>query len=330
MIQLSLLSLLSPALADDGDFKPSVEAGGMVFASWQLNMTGGADNYNEFGVDRAYATLKAKMAPKIGARITLDADHFKAVTTPAGDLTLDTKYRLFLKHAYVEFKDVAPGVKVRAGMIDTPYQPNQDSFWGQRYLAKGLGDEEKLLSTADLGVSIGGEHGKGLFSWTAAVLNGEGYSKLEVDSGKALQARVTVDPIAAQGKMELPITAYVDYNVHADADTRITYAAALGFKQRFIWFSGEYLGVSEGDHGEMGYSVAALPGMPKYGRVVLRYDHFDPDTEVEADGHDRVYAGLSHDFADKVSLAFLYQRTMPEADGAAVEHGVGMHAQAGF
>ena len=319
------------ALAADAPEAPTVEVNGLVFAHWGLDLSDGAEAYNEFALDRAYLGAKAKITKKIGARITLDADHMKAVETDTGEFTYDTKYRVFVKYAYVEFKDLAPGLKLRAGVIDTPYQPVQDNFWGHRYVHMGLADQEKMLYTADLGVALTGEHGKGLFSWSAGAYNGEGYSKLELDAGKSFQARVTVDPLARGGKQELPITGFVNVSTHPDADPTITYVGALGFKMPFFWFLGEYIGVSEGDAGKQGISVSALPGLPKYGRLVLRYDHYDPDTTTDADGYDKIIGGVSHDFADKVSVAATYERQMFEADdGAAPAHGVFLHMQAGF
>lgn len=330
MVLLSILSLNSTAFAGDDKPKPDVTVGGLVFAHYGMDLTDGAENFNEFALDRAYLTAKAKITPAFGARLTLDADHVKPVETADGELTIDTKYRLFVKHAYLEYKDFAPGMKVRAGVIDTPYQGYYDKFWEHRYVAKGMSDTNGNMSTADLGVSIGGEHAKGLVDWTVGVYNGEGYSKLEVDAGKSIEARITVDPLAAKEKARLPITGFVDYHMVQDGDPVIIYAGAAGFKMPYVWFWGEYTGRSQGDLSAGGYSVSVLPGMPKYFRVIARYDSYDPNTDVEDDASSTIIGGVSHDFYENISLAVTYERTTAEAAPDEPEHGAFLRMQAGF
>ena len=329
MFMISLLFVPNLALAGDGkpDEKPEVDVGGVVIAHYELDLTDGADSFNEFAIDRAYVTAKAKISKHFGAKVTLDVD--RGALANAG-LEGDTKYRVFLKHAYLEWKDFAPGMKVRAGMIDTPYQPYYDQFWEHRYVAKGLSDEVGTMSTADLGVSIGGNHAKGLVDWTAGIYNGEGYTKVEVDSGKSVEARVTIDPLARGEKHSMPLTAFVDFHNNQGGDPTITYVGAAGFKMPFVWFWGEYTGVSEGDVSGSGYSVSALPGMPRYARLIVRYDHFDPNSDRDDDGVTKIIGGVSRNFYERVSLAATYERTTLEAAPDAPSHGAFLHMQAGF
>lgn len=329
MLTLALLSLTSLAFAED-KVKPEVEAFGMIYAHYGLDLTEGKDNFNDFGIDRAYFGAKAKMGSRFAARLTLDVDRMKPVETDTGAFTYDTKYRVYLKHAYLEWKDFAPGMKVRAGMIDTPYVPYTEQFWEHRYVAKTANDDAGNMSSADLGVNIGGTHGKGLVDWVAGVYNGEGYSKVEVDSGKSIEARVTIDPLAKGEKMNLPITAFIDYHMNADADPTITYVGAGGFKMPYIWVWGEYTGVSEGDLQGSGYSAAVLPGMPKYGRLIFRYDHWDPDNATQKDATTKIIGGVSHNFFEKVALAATYERVTSEAAPDAPSHGAFLRLQAGF
>lgn len=329
MFLLALASIPSIAHAEDKP-KPEVEAFGMIFAHYGMDLTEGNDNTNEFGIDRAYFGAKAKMTKELGAKITLDVDRMKPVETDAGAFTYDTKYRVFLKHAYLEWKDFAPGMKVRAGMIDTPYVPFTEQFWEHRYVAKTLNDDAGNMSSADLGVNIGGTHGKGLVDWVAGVYNGEGYSKVEVDSGKSIEARVTIDPLARGEKMNLPITAFIDYHMNADADPTITYVTAGGFKMPYIWVWSEYTGKVEGDVSGAGLSFAVMPGMPKYGRLILKYDQWDPDTNTDKDAVTKIIGGVSHNFYDKVALAATYERVTSDAAPDAPSHGVFLRLQAGF
>lgn len=310
--------------------KPEVEVSGIAFAHYGFDLTEGAENFNEFAVDRVYFNVKAKLSKRLSTRFTLDVDRMKPVETDTGEFEYDTKYRAFLKYAFLEWKDFAPGLKVRVGMIDTPYVTVWETHTEMRYIGKHFADELKLLDTADIGISIAGEHGKGLVAWTAAVVNGEGYGKIELDNAKSLQARVTVDPIAPAGKYTLPITAFVNYNMQQDADPIVTYVGAAGFKMPYVWVWGEYLGRSQGDLSGMGYSASVQPGMPKYGRLVFKYDHFDPDTKTDEDAIDKIIGGVSHDFAEKVALAATYERVTVEGTADVPAHGVYLRLMAGF
>lgn len=328
---VTFLSLCSFALAADGDKpKPEVEFSGVAFAHYGFDLTEGAENFNEFAIDRVYFNVKAKVTKRLSTRFTLDVDRMKPVETDTGEYTYDTKYRAFLKYGYLEWKDFAPGLRVRAGMIDTPYVSVWEGLTEMRYVGKHYADEQKLLDTADLGVSIGGEHGKGLVGWTVGVYNGEGYGKLEIDEAKSLQGRVTVDPLAAGEKWKLPLTAFVNYNMQHDADPIVTYVGAAGFKMPYLWVWGDYLGRSQGDVSGMGYSASLQPGMPKYGRLILKYDHWDPNTEADDDAIDKVIGGVSHDFAEKIALAATYERIIAESAADTPEHGLFLHLMAGF
>lgn len=325
------LLLATVAHADDKP-EPEVDLGATIFARYGYVLSDGADGYNEFAIDRAYLFGKAKITRRLGARVTLDVGRFDALVDSTGaEYTLDTKHRAFLKHAYLEWKDWAPGMSVRAGMIDTPYVPYAEKFLGTRYIGKVFTDDQKVLGSADLGVNIAGEHAGGVVNWGAAVLNGEGYDKPEQNAGKSVQARLSVDPLAKKDKSKLPITAFVNFNDQGpDADAILTYVAALGYKMPFLTLWGEYVGVNEGDTSGSGFSASLLPGMPKYGYLVARYDHFDPDGSAENDAVDEITAGVGHDFADKVSLALTYERATAEAAPDTPGHGVFLHLQAGF
>jgi hypothetical protein len=327
----TLAFLASHALAaDEADFEPSVDVGGQIHAHYGYLLTDGANGYNEFALDRTYLDAKAKLTRRLGARLTLDSDRFAALETDTGEYSVDTKYRPFVKFAYLEWKDFAPGLKLRAGLIDTPYTQVYDAFWEHRYVSKGMADDQKLLDTADFGVSVMGTHADGLLDWHASLNNGEGYGKAEVDSGKSLQARVTVDALAKGGKQRLPITGFVNYDMHKDADATLTWIGAAGYKMPFVWVWGEYVGVSTGAVTGSGFSASLLPGAPKYARAILRYDHFDPNGEIDGDGVDKLIGGVSHTFAHQVSGALTYERVTDEATPDTPAHGMYVRWQAGF
>ena len=329
---LSLVaSAAEPAAADKKPDPPTVKVGGIVFAHYDYDLTDGADGYNEFALDRAYLTIQATLNPHLATKLTLDGDRFKS-TTLSDDSTVnvDTKYRVFVKHAYLEGRWDEPGLKVRGGIVDTPYCPFYDGFVGVRYITESFAKQNKVLDTADLGVGVWGKQFDGLVDWNVSLLNGEGYGKPEVDKGKAVQGRVSIDPLAKGKKMNLPITAFVSYNGQPATEAPIvTMIGAVGFKQDYLVGWGEVLRVSNDEVVGEGYSATLVPRVPKFGGVLLRYDHFDRNADTEDDASTTLIAGATHDFFERVSLAGTFERTSKEGSDTPTQ-GVFVHMQAGF
>jgi hypothetical protein len=326
-----LLFTFTPALlAAEPAESPRVTTTGVVFARYGYDLTEGSDGANAFGIDRAYVGVLADLDEHLATRITLDADKLKPVAFgEAGEATVDTKYRVFLKHAWLEWKDAGPGVKMRFGMIDTPWTGTYDNFVGLRYVTESFAKNSKVLETADLGVSAIGSHQGDQVSWHAALVNGEGYGKNEVDAGKAVQVRGTFDPLARTKKRGMPVSAFVSYAGNPTTETPVlTWAGAVGFKAPRLVAWGEVLGVQAGETESLGYSLTASPRLPRYGGVLVRYDHFDADSTADGGATDLVLAGVTHDWRERVSTAVTYERTTPE--GSDPTHGVVVHLQAGY
>lgn len=319
-----LFAQLTLAHADDGkDSPPPVVMSGTLFGHYLYDLSEGAEGYNEFGLDRIYLRADGTINDRFGARVTLDANRFS-------DPAVDTRYRLFVKHAYLEWKDAAPGVKVRAGIIDAPLGPYLDDFWGHRYIADNFAAQAIKLSTADAGLGAYGKHKDGMVDWAAVVVNGEGYSKLEVDKGKQVQARVSVDPMAKSDDLALPITGFVAYSFNPDDAQQLIASGVVGFDQKFFTGSAQVLINQQHEVNGFGYSVVALPHIPKVATVVFRMDHFDPDTATDKDAYTTIIGGLSHNFAKKVALAGTFQQTTTEAAPNTPSQAVVLNMLAGF
>lgn len=325
-----LLALTGPTQARADDEKlPRVEVGGTLFASYGYDLTdvcaevdGPCEDMhmNAFKLDRAYLIARARLGQGFASRLTLDAGD-----TGAGHF-------VFVKHAYMEYSPKKEQVRGRFGMIDTPYTGYYDEFWEHRFVAKSFADSVGVLHTADLGASAQGTHKNGLVNWHAALTNGEGYKAPEVDSGKTLQGRLSIDPMAPKkGKARLPITAFVSQANTYDQEPVLTYIAAAGYRIPKVTLWAEYLGREDNENevSAGGYSVSILPGMPKYGHLILRYDHFDPNTDADDDAATKVIVGASHDFVDRVSLAATFEQTTLEAVDTPTR-GLFLRGQAGF
>jgi hypothetical protein len=313
---------------------PDLQMSGLLFAHYLYMLPEAADGYNEFGIDRAYLIAKSKLSPHMATRLTLDADRAKVPvdSTGAPVTGYDTKYRVFVKHAYLEGSWTKYGLKARGGIIDTPFAPYYDSFAGIRYIMKSFTDQNKLLDTADAGVGLYGTHANGLIDWNASLLNGEGYSNLEVDKGKMVNGRFTVDPLASGKKMNLPISVYGSMNGKpAVGDPIVALIGAVGFKQEYIAAWAEYDMFSQGDLKYGGYSLTLHPMAPDVGGVIFRYDNFDPNSDADDDALTTMVVGLTHDFKpNQVSIAGTFEQVSLQNANDPISQTIFVHMQAGF
>ena len=317
--------------ADDKKPETTVKVGGTIYSHYHLDLTDGATLANDFGVDRAYLNVVATIGDHFGARITTDVGALDPLVTDSGDTgTVDTKLRTFLKYSWLEWKS-GHGIKVRGGLVNTAYLPDTENFLGFRWIDKTMGDANKIMSTSDFGLNVNGGAGKGLVDWTVALTNGESYGKPEVSGGKLAAGRVTIDPMSKTKGKHLPITAYVGYGLpDTGEDGALTYAANLGFKMHRLVAAAEYIGTSAGGVSGGGYSITVSPRMPKYGGIYLRYDDFNADTSVSKGGNGAMWAGVYHDFEEKISLGLNYKRTWADAAPDLPTQGIAIQMQAGF
>ncbi len=318
--------------------KPTVNLSGIVYAHWGLDLTEGANLASAFDLDRAYVRADGKLDDHWSTRVTLDANRQKAAELELTDATgapivvevpEDARLRVFVKHAWLAYK--GGDVKLRAGVIDTTYVPGTEQFLGTRWLSKMALDEVKWQSTADIGVAGSGEHKDGLISWAAGVFNGEGFAEPEINGGKAVQARVTVDGLASGKKLNLPVSAFVEEELNGKGtDSTLTWAASAGFKHENFVTLAEYGMRTTGDVTGTSLSVTAMPKVPDVLGILARLDQYDPDGNVDEDGSMKVIGGLTHDFAEKIGVAAQYERVQFQDAAAVPEHGIFVRMQAGF
>jgi hypothetical protein len=311
---------LSSAQAEESEFTPSIKVGGIIYANYHYDLSEAAEPNNKFEVNRVYLNFKAKMTEDFSARVTTDVGTIKSYDA-------DEKIRPFLKYAYLEYNNFAPGMKLRFGAAGTGFIGKHDKFVGQRWIAKALTDEYKILSSSDLGIHLIGKHMDGLIDYQVSVMNGSGYGKKEYDDGKAAQLRMTVDPLSG-GDMSMPISAFISYDVGAGSHAAMVAAGSVGFKNELGTAWGEFVFTSADDVTGMGFSATLLPKIPSVGNLMARIDRTDPNTEVDDDAVMRIIGGLTHDFAKKISVGLIYERSMPEV--GVDSHAVFVKTQAGF
>ncbi|NOY88163.1 MAG: hypothetical protein GXO93_02080 [FCB group bacterium] len=143
---------------------------GRMYGYWRMDVSGNANSENDFGISRAYVTVKSKLSDYTSVRITSD---IKKVSGYEG-------YSIILKYGYFDWKPkfAHHDLKFRFGLQPTLYIDNMNKLWGRRYLEKTISDERKFLTSADLGAALMYRLGeKGKYGYMAAnVWNGTSYS----------------------------------------------------------------------------------------------------------------------------------------------------------
>jgi len=315
-----LLSIPAAALAADGESKTKI--GGLLFSHWSMDLSKDAEEANAFEVKRVYTTIKHSINDDLSMRVTTDVGAVKNSD--------DTKMRLYLKYAYLEWKGFAPGMKLRFGAAGTPFVDDSSKFTGIRYISKSLADRNKLMSTSDLGLHVLGKHLDGALKWQLSAMNGEGYGSPEDSKGKAIQGRVAYDAMKSTDGLDLPITAFIRQEVGEEEDEgAMLYGGALGFGMRYGRLWAEYVAKSLGDVDTQAISVTVQPRVGDLFDVLVRYDLFDPNTDADDDGSTTLIAGVEKSFAKKVSAAVTFEQEQGEADDDPTQ-GVYLRLQAGF
>lgn len=310
---------------------PSVKFGGLIFSHYGLDLTEDAGGANEFDISRVYIDAKATLSDNLSSRVTLDVGRLKSQHAHDADAVADgkdTRLTAFLKYAYLQWRTPVDGVAVQIGAAGTGWTGLYDKFWGRRWVSKSFADQAKLLATSDIGLHASGAHAGGMLGWQGAVTNGSGYDKPEGDKAKTVQLRVTVDPLAG-GAWRLPVSAFVSRDVGGDEDPVTLAAGAVGLKTGLGLAWAELLHRSEGDVRGQGLSLTVVPHVGKLASLLGRLDLWDPDTDTDDDASTRIIAGVTRDFAKKVSAGLLYERTALQGIDEP-DHGVFARMQAGF
>jgi hypothetical protein len=227
-------------------------------------------NANSFEVWRFYFGPKVQVTPWLMVRLTADVGPEKSVTSSAAEdghshkVSASARYELFLKYAYAQIR-FAPGLHLQAGMIGNPYHGFTDKLWGGRYVAKNLGDEEKLWNSADLGVNLyyvlPGDYGE----LGVGFVNGAGYKNAtDTDANKEVWIHAALSPFAGLGdlatRFKLAMLLQYDIPVVSDATQHLLASALVGY--RGTWVQAGYQLIMDiddmgGDADTMGLGHAA-------------------------------------------------------------------------
>ena len=299
----------------------------------------GTTAYQAFQLRRIYFAYDNDISDQFTTRFRLEADQTASNGVPtSGDMLVGSatsagKVSVFVKDAYLMWKNIFSGSNLIFGVQPTPAYDVSEAAWGYRSLEKTIMDLRGIVPSRDLGVSLKGKiTDDGMINYWAMFANGSGNS-VETDKYKRYYAHIQIKPTTnlqailnfdfkdaandAKGNNTGTTTASLfvgyavpfAYNINVEA---FTTSQANSFTP-----TGGSLGSKNG----LGFSIFGSYYIIPELAAVARYDNWNPNTagaaNAQGDVRNYVIAGLSWKVDKNVSIMpnVLYE-TYEAASGA--------------
>ena len=278
---------------------------------------GGKKDFNGFQLRRIYFTYDYNISETFSTRFRLEAD--QASNTSNG------KIGVFVKDAYLQWKNIFKGSDLFFGIQETPAYKITEAIWDNRFLEKTIMDLRGIIPSRDIGLGLKGKFDvNGKFRYWLLFGNGSG-NYPESDKYKRFYAHIQYSPIK-----QFTATLYADLKARPNindpsstsnppatvANNDLTYALFLGYREKDAYSFGleGFLNprqngmISNGklkDKTGLGISAFASYNFSKELAVVGRYDYYDPNTDSDTKGDSRNWFLFSLNYKpdDKVIIS---------------------------
>ncbi len=278
---------------------------------------GGKKDFNGFQFRRIYFTYDYNISESFATRFRLEAD--------GESNTSNGKISVFVKDAYINWKNFFKGSDLIFGIQPTPAFEISESIWGNRFLEKTIMDLRGIVSSRDFALTLKGKiDSKGILKYWLMIGNGNG-NKPETDKYKRFYAHIQYSPIK-----QFTATIYADLKSrpkinHPKSFTNpqetvvnndLTYALFFGFKEKdaysfgFEGFlntrqNGMFNNGSLKNKTGLGLTVFATYNFSKKIDGIVRFDYYDPNTDkgVNADSRKWLLLSLNYKPNDKVIIS---------------------------
>jgi hypothetical protein len=272
----------------------------------------GVKEFNGFQFRRIYLTQDYVLSEEFVSRLRLEADE--------AALTSDGKIGVFMKDAYLTWKQVFGRNDIMFGIQPTPAFEVSEVSWGYRSLEKTIMDLRGIVSSRDFGISVRGPlNPAGTIYYVIFLANGS-EGRPEGDKWKRYYARVGVQPVKG-----LDLTLYCDYsdrpkrvnpytarNVTNSVVTGALFAGVTVTELMRLGIEGVVQSTLNGyDTGtqlttssRLGLSIFTRWAVSETIELMGRYDYFDPNTYSAVTNDTRGYfiGGVSWTPARNVAI----------------------------
>jgi hypothetical protein len=321
-----------------------VSIGGLYYLAYQAGQeANGYKNYNKFSINRGYLTVKKTINPNLSARITLDTYQDNNIGNSSGSYVVRLKYAYaqFNLPAY----SILTNPFIEFGMAHMPWLDFEEHLNFYRMQGTMFMERVGIFNSADMGFTfnalLGGkisdEYQKSVNknypgkygSFSFGIYNGGGYHASEKNQTKFVETRLTIRPLpeVAPGLQASYFGVFGKGNLTTQEDLSSgdvtgeddiydwnTNALLLSYESKMLVLTGQTVmgqGNQKGDWSDdanySGYSAFAEGKLTKNWRAIARYDIFDPDTDIDDDGYNRMIIGGGYDFGGKNILLVDYE-----------------------
>ncbi|MDY0003662.1 MAG: hypothetical protein RBU30_20350, partial [Polyangia bacterium] len=317
--------------------------------------TGAANvRYNDFRATRGYLGLKVKPAKWFEGRITTDTKQ-----EDSGDYKMRLKY-IYGKFTLPKETVVVSDPYVMAGMISTPWISFEEGLNPYRMQGTVFTERNKLFGSADLGVSAGVLLGRKLpkgyqetvsnkepGTWGSLAIgafNGGGYSAIEKNRNKVLQARASIRPLGFIFP-NLQLSYFLIYgkgNQETAIPNWLNHVMAASFEHRYLNLVGQLVlgkgnaagggsgwidanGRPESFKGASGFAELKLSWI--WSSLIARYDWFDGPNPSTASSYHRLIGGYAFHFWGRNKNVLLLDLDYSILEGVKDQWGVSLTLQ---
>lgn len=253
-------------------------------------------DYQAFQFRRLYLYYEHNLSEKFFAQFLLEGND-KAFT--------DGKHGVFVKTAYLEWKNIFSNTNLWFGLIPTPtWSLVPEKVWNYRSIEKTIVDFRGLGNASDFGVSLRGKFDdEGMFNYVAMIANGAG-TKPEFNKYKKYYLSLNAKPIK-----ELVIEGYFDYEPNAKKNDKskdiMLLKGFVGYQASDFTIGLEAFQQTKKnatsdsvDIVPFGISVfawAPIPGIEGLNGFA-RFDIYDPDTKIKDAGYKENFITFGLDY----------------------------------
>ncbi len=314
IVALVMLSIsISGFSQEKAEFKASGKPTFKIFTNFHSTIMDG-ETKNEFELNRAYFGYGYNFSEKWSGNLVFDVGN----PEDGGKLEMTA----YVKNAYLRYKN--NGWTLNFGLIGTTAFKFQEKAWGYRYVAKAFQDQNKMGSSADLGISAAYKFSN-MLSADLILVNGEGYKNLESDSIFSVGLGLTLKPVEgfslrAYYETATGETSYIDSEgdpVHLANHSTLAFAGKYSNDKFSI--GAEYAGQTnnkKNDGRDLSGFAAYMTVNVKSSKLFARYDYMSSnnDWNTSRDGT-RFIVGAEFNPVKGIKVAPNFQNFAPSADG---------------
>ncbi len=321
-----LIFLVSCSMEIKAQSADRLKFSGLMFGDYFYNVDQ-IDNtkkdINGFQFRRIYITTDYSISQSFTSRFRLEADQ--------SALSSNGKITVFVKDAWLTWKNVFDGSNLIMGISPTPAFEVSEKAWGYRSIEKTIMDLNKIVSSRDLGIDLKGklvESGK-ISYWIK--IGDNSANNPEVNKYKRFYASIHFKPVK-----NFEFTLYTDFasapkkkdkiNGILKSNNAFVAAAFFGYSNEKLNFGMDSF-IRAVQNNYAASSASELLTQKSYGisawfnanlnekiGLITRFDIFDPNSDLSSDRSQLYIAGLDFRADDNVSI-------MPNLEVKTVQNG---------